>query len=173
MSRILSGRSGNLTGEDRRNDGSMLRHGLRRRRCSSEWPALKAGAGSNRDKADPDRPDCVGAYKEWLTCGKRPADEGGAYMSETCERVVWACTRAADRLSPCSAFRPPKVAMPLHGASVLAGRWRLPTQPPLARPVAPVPDTVSRSNKWMLSALSPMQNVVPRNRSIERCHPFV
>ncbi len=115
-----------------------------------------------------------GACKEWLTCGKRPADEGWAYMSETCELVVWNCTRAADRLSPSSAFRPPNVAMPLHGASELAGQLGLPTQPPLARPVAPVPDnTGCRSKKWMLSALSPVHNVVPRNRSIEWCHPFV
>lgn len=72
----------------------------------------------------------LGAYKEWLTCGKHPADEGWAYMSKTCELVVWNCTRAADRLSPCPAFRPPNVAMPLHSASVLAGQQRLRTQPP-------------------------------------------
>ena len=81
-------------------------------------------------------------------------------------------TRDADRLSPCSIFRPPKRRHANAQRRDVDGSVRLPMQTPLAVQLRQSLTPVAKGNESLQSASSPMHNVVPRKRNMERCKPF-
>ena len=97
--------------------------------------------------------------KVWRTCPEH-------------RTFVWNITRDADRLSPCSIFRPPKRRHANAQRRDVDGSERLPMQTPLAVQLRQSPTPVAKGNESLRSASSPMHNVVPRKRNIERCKPF-
>ena len=85
---------------------------------------------------------------------------------------VWNITRDADRPSPCLIFRPPKRRHANAQRRDVDGSVRLPMQTPLAVQPRQSLTPVAKGNESLRSAISPMHNVVPRERNMERCKPF-
>ena len=73
---------------------------------------------------------------------------------------------------PARSFDRPNVAMPLHNVAMLTGQRGCQCKRLSSVQLRQSPTPVAKGNESLLSASSPMHDVVPRKWSMERCKPF-